>query len=255
MNGITIIMIKITLRAFLAMLYKLFMKIVRASYGSGTADGLNRVNRPIIDTKLFYFDRITTYEGLPNNTIYGILEDKEHQLWISTNLGLVKYKNNTAGMDVFRRSDGLSSDEFNLGAYFSDNGERLYFGSVEGMSVVNHFASETKVEKSRILFTHAKVDERELDIYQLNHSDNPSITQQHDEAAIDISVANINFNKLGTQRYRYRIIGFDNEWKYLDTQRSMVIVGLPGGSYQLDVQSQLGGNVWSSEMKRLDINV
>ena len=221
----------------------------------GTADGLNRVIRFGIDSKTFYFERITTYEGLPNNSIYGILEDEEQQLWISTNLGIVRYAGYETNMDVFRRVDGLSSDEFNTGAYFSDSDGRLYFGSINGITIVNNVFEEIKVVSKRILFTHVRVGERNIDIYQLNHTPEPLIIQHSDEVAIDIAVANINFDKLGTQRYRYRILGLDDKWNYLGTRRNMFIAGLAEGRYQLEVQSQLAGQPWTNQITRLKLIV
>ncbi len=220
----------------------------------GTADGLNRVNRSEFDKDTFYFERITTYEGLPNNAIYGILEDQDQQLWISTTRGLVKYIHNMVNMDVFGSIDGLSSDEFNTGAYFSDSEGKLYFGSVNGITIVNHAADRSVAKKAKVLFSQVKVGNRNIDTYQLNHTDNPTITQQSNEASIDISVVNINFDRLGTQRYRYRILGLDNQWNYLGVTRKLFIAGLSEGHYQLDIESKLAGQLWN-QMQRLNIQV
>ncbi len=220
----------------------------------GTADGLNRINPSEIDNDIFYFDRITTYEGLPNNSIYGILEDQQQQLWISTTSGLVKYTHNATNMDVFSSLDGLSSDEFNTGAYFSDNEGRLYFGSINGITIVNRDTSRTSFESKQILFSKVKVGNRNLDVYMLNNSKDPIIRQNSDEVAIDISVVNINYDKLGTQRYRYRILGLHDKWNYLGLSRKLFITGLPEGHYQLEVESQLAGQIWS-QMRRLNIEV
>lgn len=220
----------------------------------GTADGLNLVNRSELDKETLYFERITTYEGLPNNSIYGILEDQEQQLWISTTSGLVKYSHNTTNMDVFSSIDGLSSDEFNTGAYFSDNEGKLYFGSINGITVVNHITNSSSIENKQLLFSEVKVGDRNIDIYKLNHSNKPSIKQYSDEAAIDISVVNINFDKSGTQRYRYRILGLEDKWNYLGVNRKLFIASLPEGDYQLEIESQLAGQNWS-QVRRLDIEV
>lgn len=221
----------------------------------GTADGLNRLVRSEIDSDTFYFERITTYEGLPNNTIYGILEDENKQLWISTNQGLVKYANTSSRMDIFRSADGISSDEFNLGAYFSDSEGRLYFGSINGITIVNNISAITQQVHKRILFTKVQVGDRKIEPYFLNHSLQPSITQHSDEPTIEVAVANINFSKLGTQRYRYRIGGFDDKWKYLGVTRNLFIAGLQEGVYQLELQSQLTGQSWLGQGNNLNIIV
>ena len=48
----------------------------------GTSGGLNRLH---LQTKPYRIDHYTQREGLPNNTIHGILEDASSGIWISTN--------------------------------------------------------------------------------------------------------------------------------------------------------------------------
>jgi len=232
--------------------------IYEDSYGFiwiGTSDGLNRVVRSSVDKDTFYFERITTYEGLPNNSIYGILEDQKRQLWISTNLGIVKYANGAVTSDTFRSVDGLSSDEFNTASYFSDAEGRLYFGSINGVTIINDVVSYTRENQNNLVFTHVQVGDRELDLFNLNNQTNPLIVQHSDENAIDISVANISYEKLGTQRYRYRIEGVNEKWVYLGTRRNIFIAGLPEGKYKVEVQTQMAGLPWANKSKLLNVVV
>ncbi|MBV1909268.1 MAG: hypothetical protein KUG78_08090 [Kangiellaceae bacterium] len=221
----------------------------------GTGDGLNRVVHSSIESDSFYFDRITTYEGLPNNTVYGILEDFHGEIWISTNLGIVKYANDEIMTSAFRSSDGLSSDEFNVGAYYTDSDGRLYFGSINGVTIINNQTDFEGKKKKRTEFTYVRVGERELDMFKLNREKKPSITQRSHESGIDLTVANLSFVKLGTQRYRYRIKGLNSKWTYLGTRRNIFIAGLAEGQYQLEIQSQLAGQSWTAKIKSLDIIV
>jgi ligand-binding sensor domain-containing protein len=48
-----------------------------------TAGGLNR-----FDPKTETFEHFREKDGLPNDLIYGILEDDQGRLWMSTNRGL-----------------------------------------------------------------------------------------------------------------------------------------------------------------------
>ncbi|MDQ7051195.1 MAG: triple tyrosine motif-containing protein [Enterobacterales bacterium] len=202
-----------------------------------------------------YFERITRYNGLPNDGIYGILEDKNHKIWLSTNLGVVKYSENPNEIESYRSNDGLSSDEFNLGAYYSDENGRLYFGSINGITSINPKATVKKDVRKNIVFSKVIIGERSIDTYQLNHSDKPELFQRKDETAIDISVANISFSKINTQRYRYRILGLDGKWNYLETRRSIVIASLPQGNYTLEIQSRSSDQGWQGGIKRLYLRV
>lgn len=53
---------------------------------AGTTDGLYRFNKKTEELTCF-----TVADGLPNNVICGICEDEEHNMWISTYMGICKY--------------------------------------------------------------------------------------------------------------------------------------------------------------------
>lgn len=58
--------------------------------------------------------RYTTANGLPNNVVYGILEDTFGRLWVSTNRGISCFNPETEKFRNFTESDGLQSNQFNL---------------------------------------------------------------------------------------------------------------------------------------------
>ena len=223
----------------------------------GTGDGLNRLVRRSEDPDGFYFKRITTKNGLPNSSIYGILEDSDNKLWISTNLGIVNYVESTERLpsNSYRSLDGLSSDEFNTGAHFADNSGNLFFGSINGVTKVSPTEIIRNNQTRPLVFTKINIGERSVDVYDVNHSELPKVTQRTNESGIDISLANLSFDKLGTQRYRYRIKEIDERWKYLGTRRNVFIAALPEGEYTLEAQSQLVGQGWGEPVRKLDIVV
>jgi hypothetical protein len=223
----------------------------------GTGDGLNRLVKRSDDPSSFYFNRITTKDGLPNGSIYGILEDKDKKLWLSTNLGLVNYVGNNKKLqpNSYRSQDGLSSDEFNTGAYFSDSDGKLFFGSINGVTKVSPTNVAPKTVTRPLVFTKLSIGEREVDTQKINHQTDPVVTQHNYETGIDISLSNLSFDKLATQRYRYRIKEIDENWKYLGVRRNLFIAALPEGVYNLEVQSKLVGQSWDEPGRNLTIMV
>ena len=53
--------------------------------------------------------------GYPNGVVYGILEDANGYLWMSTNYGLSRFNPETKTFRNFDAGDGLQSNEFNMG--------------------------------------------------------------------------------------------------------------------------------------------
>jgi ligand-binding sensor domain-containing protein len=93
--------------------------------------GLNRYDK-ITDT----FTTFSTVDGLPNNTVYGILPDSDYNLWLSTNQGLSRFDPVNKRFKNFTVSDGLQSNEFNRREYVKTADGELIFGGIHGF---NHF--------------------------------------------------------------------------------------------------------------------
>jgi ligand-binding sensor domain-containing protein len=96
--------------------------------------GLNRFDR---ETEAFTHYR--TRDGLPNDVIYGILEetgsgDGAGPLWLSTNNGLSRFDPKTGTFANYDTDDGLQSIEFNFGAYHRSESGEMFFGGINGFN-------------------------------------------------------------------------------------------------------------------------
>ncbi len=99
----------------------------------GTWDGgLNKYDR---STKSF--TALTIEDGLPDNTIYGLLEDNENNFWISTNMGLSEFNPTTGIFKNFNKKDGLQSNEFNTNAFFKSESGMMYLEGIKGLNYFN----------------------------------------------------------------------------------------------------------------------
>lgn len=91
------------------------------------------------------FERYTTDEGLADNTVYDIHEDRDGIFWLPTNKGLSRFDPRDGRFTNFDVQDGLLRNEFNINSvYGADNGE-IYLGGVNG---VNAFLPQTTVKTS-----------------------------------------------------------------------------------------------------------
>ena len=71
---------------------------------------------------------------MPNDFVYGILEDDASRLWMSTNKGLARFDPKTLEFKNYDRSDGLQGSEFNQWAYFKNEEGVMFFGGVNGIN-------------------------------------------------------------------------------------------------------------------------
>lgn len=99
------------------------------------------------DLGLSYFDRTknkftnyTVENGLPNNMVFGILDDDRGNLWPSTNKGLSKFNLSSKTFKNFSSIDGLQGDEFKEEARWKAKSGALYFG---GNNNFNEFYADS----------------------------------------------------------------------------------------------------------------
>ena len=219
----------------------------------GTANGLNKVNREHDEN--IYFERITKENGLANNSIYGILEDNNKQLWLSTNLGLIRYSQRSEQMQSFRQTDGLSSNEFNKGAFFSDYEGVLYFGSINGVTIVDNKIYSKNPREKKLKLAMVKIDDRLLDVHALNQQDNPTIEKFENEDVVSFTVTDLYYRKLDTQFYRYRLLGLNEQWVNLEKERRFMFANLPVGNYQLEIQSRIVNEEWPNNSLKVKLKI
>ena len=76
----------------------------------------------------------TTEDGLPNNTIYGIVIDKYGHIWVSTNYGLSKFDYKKNEFTNFDTVDGLQGREFNGKSFHISYDAEIFFGGTNGLN-------------------------------------------------------------------------------------------------------------------------
>jgi ligand-binding sensor domain-containing protein len=83
---------------------------------------------------------ITVNQGLCDNTVYGLLDDENGNIWGSTNNGLfciLSSKNRKGNFEIrhFTEAAGLQAAEFNTDAYAKLPNGHLAFGGINGLNV------------------------------------------------------------------------------------------------------------------------
>ncbi len=203
--------------------------------------GLNR-----FDKRTETFTAYSMEEGLPSNTIHGILEDKMGDLWLSTNKGLAQFDPLTGEFSNYSTEDGLVGTEFNEGAFFKNKEGIMYFGGTKGL---NYFDPEEIREKPEyeapVIFTGFNISGkvvRPLDtingrvVLDESISTTKEISLTHRERFISFEIASLDIAAAGKIRYRYMLEGFEDSWNEVNaSQRYISYTNIPSGSYTLKV--------------------
>ncbi len=198
------------------------------------------------------FTRYTIKDGLPNNSLYGILADGRGHLWISGNSGLTRFDPRRETFRNYSAKDGLQGDEFNGGAFFQSPQGELFFGGINGL---NAFFPEQVLDNSNVppvvvtafrkFNTVVKTDLQPGETIELNYSDN---FISFDFAALDYSAPQRN-------QYTYMLEGFDRQWVNAGSRRYVSYTNLRGGDYVFHVRGSNSDGIWNVEGFSVNIRI
>ncbi len=194
----------------------------------------------INNNKIFYIN--AEKDGLPNNTVYGILPEHEAAVWISTNKGIaqVNYKNISGNFLVnqinqYTVKDGLQSNEFNTGAYFKHTSGELYFGGIKGLNSFN--PSQLLKNKKTI-----PVYITSFSVSNIPYNSDTLITYKK-EVKLSFRQNSISFNYTALDfvspeklNFEYQLENYDNHWINAGNRTYTAYTNLPAGNYFFKVR-------------------
>jgi len=213
----------------------------------GTKGGLNK-----LDIKTGEITRFTTDNSeLPNNVILGILED-DGNIWVSTNNGISRINLETNRIKNFDIGDGLQSNEFLAGACFKDKNGQLFFGGIDGF---NAFYPKNIIDNPHIpsiVITDFKVSNQDFILDSLV-SVKKIIYLHHSQNDISFKFVALDFIFPEKNKYKYKLIGYDEKWNNNNFRRHAKYTNLPPGKYTFTVQGSNNDEVWNEKGRSITI--
>ena len=205
--------------------------------------------------------RYNTTNGLPNNVVYGILEDSFGRLWLSTNRGISCFNPETEKFRNFTESDGLQSNQFNTASYCRTSVGQMYFGGINGITTVrpellldNPYTPPVVITKLQLFNKVVRPDD-ETGILTKNISETKSITLKSWQTAFSIEFVVSNYISGQHNTFAYKLEGYDKEWYYLTDSRTVSYSNLPQGTYQFLVKAANSDGKWNPIPTALEIIV
>jgi len=187
-----------------------------------------------------HFEVLTQEDGLVNNAVKGIAEDRNGRLWITTQNGLSVYDPNLKSFTNYSQSDGLVSSQFYFNSALTSHTGLIYLGSEAGLVEVTGESPEV-FRQGHLVFTRLMVDNQDIlagsDYLQEDISIAREITLSEGNRSFSIDFSALNYGYETQGIFSYRMKGFDNEWTLLKPgQHSVRYSVLPVGSYTFEVK-------------------
>jgi len=208
--------------------------------------GLNR-----FDERTGKFIRYAESEGLPNSTVYGILEDDHGDLWISTNLGLAKFDVARGRARGFTDRDGLQSNEFNAGAYLRLRNGEMLFGGIGGFNRFHPDSVRGNLTPPGVALTAFTV----LGAREQSGRGSPpsSVLLTYAQNSLSLEFAALEFTDPAANRCAYKLEGFDGDWVNASHGYVATYTNLRPGKYTFRAAASNNDGVWTWDAASIPI--
>lgn len=207
------------------------------------------------------FSHFTPKQGLPTSTINGILKDRDGFLWITSKAGVYRISQ----LDFERFAQGQLSDirwqhftvknglpsntcqgEQNQPSLCQTPDGRIWIPTLKGIGVIDPQTLEQERRRPVVLIQDLTLytDEGNNDelLYEATHhpehgTDKPLVQIPPGNHSLVIRYTAIDFTEPSKVHFRYRIVGWDDNWVDAKNERSALIASLGHGKYRFEVMA------------------
>ncbi len=196
-----------------------------------------------LEDGLIRFDRenhsevqISEAKGLLHNSVMGLEEDNNGNLWISSLRGLTCYNPEENTFRHYSKNDGLQDNVFGFGAHFKSRNGELFFGGAYGF---NAFFPDSLKEQSYdapIVLTDIKINNRAAAVgknetLQQHISVASEISLAYNQNDITLTFAELDYQSTGSNLYTFMLENYETEWRTVSKERTAYYTNLDPGEY------------------------
>jgi len=221
----------------------------------GTENGLVYYNR-FIDSTIYVY---SMKDGLSNDYVYGIASDSLNSIWISTNRGISQLIDDSAmahGKRIrnYSQFDGLSSSEFNFNAFTISKNGLFFFGGINGVNYFNPNDIENNKHKPQQQISELRINTGNKD-YSFHLKPNDEIEFDYGSHVYEIRMNALEFTSPEENVYRFRLVGFDAQWREKTGKNSVIYTNLNPGDYLFQFNASNNDKVFSDKISTFNLRI
>lgn len=200
----------------------------------GASSGMTRMKCSSSGTcELQQFDRSN---GISNDMIHGILEDRDGCIWLSTNKGLTKYNPHNSFFHNYGHQD-LMVTEFSDDAYWKcPYTGRLFFGGIDGLVWIDPRNDQLENYRPDLRFFELKMGGETVSLYDYTKAESDAVTIPPDISTFTISFVATDYIHGENYEYAYLLQDYTTNWTELQKNNEISFTKLPYGNYVLKVR-------------------
>ena len=226
------------------------LKTYRDSIYIANFSGLYQIN-----ARTFDYKKVRDHDNIIKPPVYGILFDKNDDMWLSSNNGILRYDVSTNRAHSFKLRDGLQGKEYNRMSFLKDSENRFLFGGVNGVNVFDPLKVKLSTKDAPIDFYNYKInDEDSREFGVANYV--PQFDLYHYNNTITFEFVGIDYTGPEHVNLKYYMEGHDPDWVELEENNGVArYANLPYGEYTFHMLASNSDEVWSKTGKCVPVIV
>jgi signal transduction histidine kinase/ligand-binding sensor domain-containing protein/DNA-binding response OmpR family regulator len=195
------------------------------------------------------FINFSESNGLENNTVYEVLEDKNDLIWVSTNKGISSIDIQTNKINNYNYQNGLQNNNFVHGAGLVSSSGEVFFGGLEGFNYFSPAYLKKNNNIPSVLITDLKISNQSVAPSEDGPiKENISIAKEINldyKQNFALSFVGLNYTSSEQNQYAYRLEGFDKGWNYVGNVTTASYTNLDPGAYTFRVKASNNDGIWN----------
>jgi ligand-binding sensor domain-containing protein/signal transduction histidine kinase/DNA-binding response OmpR family regulator len=204
--------------------------------------------------------RFSDADGLCNNAVLNIKEDREGNLWLSTFNGLSKFDPLKKVFKNFYQSDGLQSNQFSYNAALQLTSGEIVFGGINGFNI---FSPENIAVRNYmpslfvtgILVNNKPIAELNEFITKADYAQIQELEIPYDQAVLSFRFNALEYSSPEKILYAYYLQGWDKDWNYTGNVKNINYNNLQEGKYTLRLKNTNANGEWNTHETILKLTI
>ena len=209
-----------------------------------------------------HFVTITKKNGLPGNSVSGIVEDDDGFLWLAGTLAILRvssqelekallspsYQMQGASFDANDGLRGLPRQREPFPTAIRSTDGRLWFSTSEGVAVIDARRLPRNIVPPPVTIETVKADDQTLQPAS-------GLSLRPRTRNLQFEYAALSFTAPEHVQFRYKLEGYDDDWRGPVSAREVAYTNLPPRNYRFRVIASNNDGVWNEDGASLNFTL
>jgi signal transduction histidine kinase/ligand-binding sensor domain-containing protein len=202
---------------------------IKNMYWVGADDGVY-----MLDENFNLKRKFDATNDLSGSYIYGLLLDKENNVWVSHEKGLSRINTKNLQAINYDEDDNIQDRDYNNRCFFKAKDGTLYFGGIKGFNyfippvvIPSFYKPELYIDEIKVNNVPVFADTNYTYVNELK------LTPQQNKINIHATVKDLDI--VHSNEIIYRFKNLDTVWQHLPANSNIIFNNLAAGNYQLEL--------------------